>query len=147
MKDLDVCILRMPKVSDGQPMGSIIPPLKLKLAPSNESVPSWVGTVGNIQGLGLKASSDKGVMKSRDGMLFHCAPTSSLSSGGNSGAPLYDSEGNIIGIDSLTIALNSGCKLRNKTTGVAVASDAILTQLGSTGSTEALAHELLTGHR
>jgi hypothetical protein len=125
-KEIDICILRIanPGITDesGQP---VIRPLRLKESTAGLSRKSWLGIVGNFEAKGLQASSANPVKLLKSGSLLHCIPTSPLSSGGNSGSPVFNAAGEIVAVDGYSLALDSNCQLRGKSTGLAITTEAI----------------------
>jgi hypothetical protein len=147
LENLDLCILRFKGVTGpdhAQATESETPifPLRLKKTAYDPSENSWIGMVGNYAGKGLQASAAHFVRHLDTGVFFHCIPATLDDSGGNSGAPVYDSEGEVIGIDGYSIALDSGCKLRNKGTGLSISMVKILEDLQKESPT--LYQELMT---
>ncbi len=131
LKHLDACILRFDGVSGPDKAQSEIPilPLRLKDGPADLRGESWIGMLGNYDGRGLQASSANPVKSLATGSLLHCIPATPNDSGGNSGAPVYDASGEVIAMDGYSLALNSNCKMRNKSTGLALEIHGILEAL------------------
>jgi hypothetical protein len=128
---VDYCFLRLAPRSDGRAAGDLLP--SLKLIRSTETLfkkkGTIIGVIGNMNAEGTQISSGQLVSGFSTGLILHCAPTSSHESGGNSGSPLFEQQGNVIGMDTYSLMLNSNCKFRGKTTGAGISMGAILRDL------------------
>ncbi len=129
----DFCILKLARQGEGISAGSLLPSLKLKASEFTQTNPKGnptiVGIVGNMNGHGIQGASDRLIRVQNTGLLLHCVPTSTHESGGNSGSPIFDQNGEVIGIDTYSLALDSGCKGRSRTTGGGISSEALLHDL------------------
>ena len=130
---VDFCILKLAHQRNGISAGLSFPSLKLKNAEatkkSSKTNPTIVGIVGNMNGNGIQVASDRVIGIQSTGLILHCVPTSAHDSGGNSGSPIFDQNGDVIGIDTYSLALDSGCKGRNRSTGGGISSELLLNDL------------------
>jgi hypothetical protein len=129
----DFCIIKLAPLKNGSSAGKLLPSLKFSdsraLQKNSKLNPTVVGIVGNMNGEGLQVATDRLIRIQNTGLLLHCVPTSPHESGGNSGSPIFDQNGEVIGIDTYSLALDSGCRNRLQTTGGGIASDTLLNDL------------------
>jgi len=130
-QSLDFCLLRLAPLQDGRTPGELLESLKPYRSLDFLSAQKGpvIGVMGNMNGEGIQTASDRLVQIRAPGLLLHCVPTTSHESGGNSGSPVFDASGNIVGIDAYSLKLDSGCKKRAGTTGGGISSEAFLRDL------------------